>query len=169
MGIFFLLSGRPLLFARSAVGKIALAFVFWVSFTMIFSVWKGGSLPYYEQFLQSIFFFAVCAGLPTAVSHVRQTYYALAFSGVLAAVMSFHWGTDAGGRLALEGGSYADPNYFSMGLLAVVPFLWEMGTSAASSLSEYLLGSVWSRSSLSLRRPDRAAPCWHLLSCSSYG
>ena len=134
MGLFFLLSGRPLLFARSTVGKIVLALSFWVSLTMIFSVWKSGSLPWYEQFVQSVFFFAIAAGLPTAVSHIKQNCYTLAVSGVLAALMSFHWGIDVTGRLALKDGSYADPNYFAMGLAAIVPFLWEMATAAESKL-----------------------------------
>jgi O-antigen ligase len=133
-GIFFLVSGRPFYFVRSTVGKIMLGLLFWISFTMIFSVWKGGSLPFYEQFLQSLFFFAIAAGLPVVVSHVRQSCYTLAFSGVLAALMSFKWSLDVSGRLALDGGSYADPNYFAMGLAAIVPFLWEMATTAESKL-----------------------------------
>lgn len=132
MGIFFLVSGKPLLFVRSTVGRIMLALLFWISFTMIFSVWKGGSLPWYEQFVQSLFFFAIAAGLPETVSHVRRSCYTLAFSGVLAALMSFHWSLDVSGRLALSSGSYADPNYFAMGLAAIVPFLWQMATTADS-------------------------------------
>jgi O-antigen ligase len=134
MCLFFLVSGRPLFFVRSTVGKIMLGFVFWVTFTLIFSIWKSGSIPFYTQLLQSLFFFAVAAGLPNTISNVRKSLYALAFSGVLAAMMSFHWGVDMGGRLALRDGSYLDPNYYAMGLAAVVPFLWEMATSAQSKV-----------------------------------
>ncbi len=126
MGLFFLVSGRPLFFMRSAVGKIMLGLVFWVSFTMIFSVWKGGSIPYFEQLLQSALFFAIAAGLPNAISDVRKSLYALAFSGLLAALMSFHFGILRDGRLALSDGSYVDPNYYAMALAAVVPFFGSM-------------------------------------------
>ncbi len=136
MGIFFLVSGRPLSFASSTVGKLMLAFLFWMSFTMIFSIWKGGSLPFYFEFLESFLLFMIAAGLPNVVSDVRKSCYTLAFSGVLAALMSFKWGADASGRLALQNGSYADPNYFAMGLAAVVPFLWEMAASAQSKVAK---------------------------------
>jgi O-antigen ligase len=41
---------------------------------------------------------------------------------------------DLAGRLALNAGSYADPNYLAMGLAAVIPFLWEMATAAGPKL-----------------------------------
>jgi hypothetical protein len=131
MCIFFLVSGRPLFFTHSTVGKITLGFASWVSFTMIFSVWRGGSLPFYSELLQSLVFFAIAAGLPNTILDVRKSIYALAFSGLLAALMSFHWGVNSG-RLALSDGSYADPNYYAMALAAVIPFFWGMAASTES-------------------------------------
>jgi O-antigen ligase len=134
MILFFLVSGKPLVFLSSTVGKIMLMFVCWVTFTVLFSQWKGGSLPYFEQLLQSLFFFAIAAGLPNVIADVRRTCYTLGFSGILAALMSFHWGMNLEGRLALNAGSFADPNYFAMGLAAVIPFVWEMATAAQSKV-----------------------------------
>ena len=134
MILFFLVSGKPLVFLSSRVGKIMLVFVCWVTFTVLFSEWKGGSLPYFEQLLQSLFFFAIAAGLPNTIADIRRTCFTLAFSGVLAALMSFHWNLNLEGRLALSAGSFADPNYFAMGLAAVIPFVWEMATTAESKV-----------------------------------
>jgi len=140
MLLFFAISGRPLVFLRSGVGKIMLMFLFWVSFTLIFSVWKSGSLPFYIELLISMFFFAVAASLPNTIASAKKSHYALAFSGLLAALMSIPFGTDLNGRLALRDGSYNDPNYYALGLLAIVPFFWEM---AASTKSKFVKVFAW--------------------------
>jgi len=132
MALFFLLSGRPLVFFQSMAGKIAIALVFWVSFTLIFSVWKSGSLPQYQLLVESIVIFAIAAGVPITIGNVRKTTYALAISGLMAALLSFPYGADMYGRLCLRQGSYADPNYYAMALVLVVPFFWEMAISAKS-------------------------------------
>jgi len=157
MLLFFAISGRPLVFLRSGVGKIMLVFLSWASFTLIFSVWKGGSLPFYFELLISLLFFAVAASLPNTISNAKKSHYALAFSGLLAALMSIPLGADLNGRLALRDGSYADPNYYALGLLAIVPFFWEM---AASTKSNAVKAFAW----LSL-----VPICWALIKTGSRG
>jgi len=132
--IFFLVSGRPLFFLKSTGGKIMFGLVFWATFTLIFSVWKSGSIPMYTQLLQSMFFFALAAGLPRTVGDVRKTVYTMAFSGLVCSLLSLHFGADHDGRLAIQNGSYADPNYFGMALAAAVPLLWQMAVTAQSKL-----------------------------------
>lgn len=131
-GVFFLVSGKPLLFLRSTGGKIMVVLVFWVSVATALSIWRGGSYPYYTQLVQSLLFFGMAAGLPNVVSDSRKCIYTLAFSGLLAALLSLHWGSSVTGRLALIEGSYADPNYYAMALAAVIPFVWQMATTARS-------------------------------------
>lgn len=135
MVLFFLISGRPLFFLKTTGGKIALCFMVWAAFTVIFSVWKSASIQNYTDLLQSMFFFAVAAGLPMTVLDVRKTVSAFAFSGLCAALLSFHFGVDREGRMALAGGSYFDPNYFGMALAAAVPLLWQSAATAQSKVT----------------------------------
>jgi O-antigen ligase len=138
MILFFLFSGRPTVFLRSVTGKILIVFLFWVSFTLIFSVWKSGSLVPYEQFLQSCLLFAIMAGLPITSAHVTRIMNTLALSGLVAALMSVVWGSDQLGRLALRDGSYLDPNYYALALVVVIPFFWRMAASAESVVGKAL-------------------------------
>jgi O-antigen ligase len=138
--LFFVVSGRPLLFLRSIAGKLMLAMAFWTTFTLIFSVWKSGSRFSYTELLQSLVFFAIAAGLPNSVVGVGKSLYALALSGLLAALMSILFGALPNGRLALRDGSYSDPNYYALALLAVVPFFWQM---AASTKSKIIKAFAW--------------------------
>ena len=57
---------------------------------------------------------------------------ALAVSGLVAALMSIPWSSYEFGRLALMEGSYKDPNYYAMCLVAVVPFFWAMAKGTDS-------------------------------------
>ena len=132
MVLFFLLSGQLLVFLRSTAGKILVLLLGWVSVTMLFSVWKGGSIPPYYQLCQSTLVFAVAASLPLAMKNVKTMMSTLAFAGLVAALMSIPWGAYPSGRLSLMNGSYYDPNYYAMCLGAIAPFFWAMAAGSRS-------------------------------------
>jgi hypothetical protein len=124
MLLFFLLSGRAFVFLQSVLGKTVFLLVGWAGVAVVFSVWKGGSVPQYYTLLMSFSLFAIACGLPTTFANVRLTTYVLACAGVVAALMSIPWGGTFGiGRLSLAEGSYRDPNYYSLALFAIVPFM----------------------------------------------
>ena len=132
MVLFFLLSGRPLVFLRSTAGKLLLGLCVWGTITVVTGVWRTGSIPAYYQLMQSALIFAIAAGIPMAVKNVRSMMNTLAVSGLVAALMSIPWSSYEFGRLALMEGSYKDPNYYAMCLVAVAPFFWAMAKASQS-------------------------------------
>lgn len=132
MVVFFLLSGRLFVFLRSTAGKFLLGLCAWASVTVVTGVWKSGSIPPYYQLMQSTLIFAIAAGIPLTVKNVGSIMSTLAVSGLVAALMSIPWSSYEFGRLALMEGSYKDPNYYAMCLIAVVPFFWFMAQATRS-------------------------------------
>ena len=132
MILFFLLSGRTLVFLRSTAGKFLLGLCVWSTLTLVTGVWWTGSIPSYYQLMQSTLIFAVAAGLPMTVKNVRSFMNTLALSGLIAALMSIPWSSYEFDRLALMEGSYKDPNYYAMCLVAVAPFFWAMAKASES-------------------------------------
>jgi O-antigen ligase len=134
----FLASGQGFAGLFSTVGKIVLSLVGWITITLAFSIWRSGSVGAYQAFLTSLAFFAVASGLSSSLRSVRLTMYALAVSGLGAALESFIWGGSYFGRQILYRGNYHDPNEYALILLMCVPFWWLMSASAKSPFGKLL-------------------------------
>jgi hypothetical protein len=132
MVLFFLISGRALVFLKSSTGKYVVALCAWATVTLVTSVWKGGSIPDYYQLLNSGLVFMIVAGLPITLRNVRKMMGTLALAGLVAALMSIPFGTSHSGRFSLLAGSYYDPNYYAMSLVAIAPFFWTMAAGTQS-------------------------------------
>lgn len=132
MVVFFLVSGRALVFLRSPTGKILFAMVGWASVTLTTSIWKTGSLVDYYLLLQSALMFVVVAGLPLAVRHVKRIMTTLAMAGLVAMLLSIPFGSMRQARLSLSAGNYYDPNTYAMCLIVVIPFFWAIAANTRS-------------------------------------
>ena len=132
MVLFFLLSGRPLIFLRSGTGKFLVAFVAWASLTVATSIWKTGSIASYYLLLQSALMFVVVASLPIFVRDVKRMMSVLAFAGLTAALLSIPFGSTRQARLSLNAGTYGDPNTYAMALIAAIPFFWALSAASQS-------------------------------------
>jgi O-antigen ligase len=138
MVLFFLLSGRPLVFVQSATGKFLVALVAWVSLTLTTSIWKGGSLIEYYALLQSALMFLVAAGLPLVVRDVKRMMATLAMAGLTAALLSIPLGKIHQERLSLSAGTYYDQNTYAMALVVIIPFFWAIAAASKSYVVKIL-------------------------------
>lgn len=120
----------------SPVGRVVLLLVGWITLTLPFSIWRSGSIPHYKALLSSLVFFLVASGLGYILRNVKLTMYALALSGLIAALKSFVWGDSFYGRQILVRGSYHDPNDYALILLMCVPFWWLLSASAKSKVAK---------------------------------
>jgi O-antigen ligase len=132
MVLFFLTSGRALVFLQSTTGKFVVALIAWASFTLFTSIWKSGSLGEYYLLVQSALIFVVAAGLPLLVRDVKRMMTTLALAGLAAALLSIPFGSTRQARLSLRSGSYFDPNTYAMALIAVIPFFWALAAASRS-------------------------------------
>jgi len=123
VGIF---AGSPRQAMQSRFTLVLAAMVGWVGVAVLFSSWQGGSVQFWMDSLQSwVLAIAIMAGA-TTFRHCVGLMYTMAFGPLVAALLSFHFGVNADGRLALFRGTYADPNQFAMGLLIALPFWFLM-------------------------------------------
>ena len=136
--ITFLGSGEVFGGIFSPIGRVVLSLVGWVTITLAFSIWKSGSVQPYEALLNSLLFFAVASGLGYALKNVKLTMYAMAVSGLMAALESFIWGSDYYGRQILIRGNYHDPNEYALILMMGLPFWWFMSASAKSNVGKFV-------------------------------
>ena len=127
-----LTSGKLFRGLSSKIGRGMMAFLCWVSLTVVFSIWRSGSIPKYEYLLSSMLAFLVASGLLSSVRHVYRTLYTLAISSLVAAVLGFYFGSSYTGRLEIGTGSYKDANEYAMCLLMGVPFWLLMAASKRS-------------------------------------
>jgi O-antigen ligase len=137
--VFFLLSGRPLVFLQSRTGKLFLALIGWTTITMVTSIWKSGGIESYYLLLESALIFFVAASLPLVVRDVKRIMTTLALAGLVAALLSVPFGLDRQARLSLTKGSYYDPNLYALALMAVIPFFWAL-TAASRSYAVKIFG-----------------------------
>ena len=126
-----LVTGKSLNGFSNKAGRFMLAFVAWVSVTLVFSIWRSNSIPNYEALLLALVYFAVVSGLVSTLRQVRRIMSTLAVSFLIAALMGFVF-RDAqnGERLKLAIGTYHDPNQYAMCLLMGIPLWWFMAASS---------------------------------------
>jgi O-antigen ligase len=132
------LSGTLFRGLNSKIGRLSLGMLVWVSITMLFSIWRSGSIPTYELFLSSLLGFIFVSGIPSSVRHVYQTLATLAITSFVSAVLSFYFGGYINGRLEMDRGTYADPNEFAMCLLMGIPFWMLIFVSSRSPVKKIL-------------------------------
>lgn len=123
---------------NSPVGRISVSMLAWVSVTMVFSIWRTGSIPIYQIFVSSLLGLLFISGLLSTVRHVQLALYTLAVSSLVASVFGYLFGNFIMGRLEMYQGTFGDPNEYAMTLLMGVPFWWLMGASTQSAVVKVL-------------------------------
>ncbi|MGH9631448.1 MAG: O-antigen ligase family protein [Bryobacteraceae bacterium] len=110
---------------RTRSGLFMIGFILWIAACVPFSVWKGGSVDVVIQSGRSLLLMACIIGLASTSKRCMQLMYTMGFAMAVASGTSFVSGERSGaGRLALEGGTFGDPNTYSLYLLMGMPFLW---------------------------------------------
>ena len=127
-----LISGRVFRGLNSNLGRILIVFLCWVPVTMVFSIWRSGTMPTFELFLGSFLGFLFASGLLSSIRHVLQSLYTLAISILVAALLGFYFGNSFNGRLEIATGTYRDANEYAMCLLMGVPFWLLIAASTRS-------------------------------------
>jgi len=124
LGISLAASGRGFVFWQTTAGKIMPVFVAWVLLTWLLAGHTMDGRYYMQAFVVGAVLFAAAAGLLNTAADFSKLFMTLACAGVVAALLGVVWSGQHYGRFALRMGAYADPNYYAMGLLAVMPLMW---------------------------------------------
>jgi len=66
---------------QSPVGKVLFMFTMWMGICVPFSIWKGGSFPFFEFYLKAAISFVYVAGLIDSHRQIVRSIYAIAFAG----------------------------------------------------------------------------------------
>jgi len=109
---------------RSRVTVALLAFNFWVCVCFPFSSWRGGSLPFVIQSIESLLVYLLIVQLVRTLHEWRRIANAYALGALGAAILSFFFGQSIEGRVSVVAGSLADPNEFALRLVLGLPFWW---------------------------------------------
>jgi O-antigen ligase len=122
--IFAVLSGSLLTGFSEPVSKFFLGYTIWLTVTIPFSVWKGGSFQtvtsdWYKAVLAYFLVVSLAQTLDEGMRAVRVVTYALG----LLAILSLVFGHQIEGRLQMSQGYFSNPNELGMAALAGV-FLW---------------------------------------------
>jgi O-antigen ligase len=125
LGIGLLASRRAFAFWKTPAGKTMPVFAAWVVLMWILAQHPAGSLRLIQKILEGAVLFAA-SGLLTKATDFRNMFGVLACAGLVEAGLGIVWGTQSYGRLALRSGPDADPNYYAMSLLAIIPLLWSI-------------------------------------------
>jgi len=122
VGVSLLATRRVFAFWKTPAGKVLPVFAAWVLATWLLPPHAGK-----ERLMQKIFEGAVlfaASGLLTRAADFEKMFRTLAGAGLVAAGLGIVWGRQSYGRLALRSGPDADPNYYAMSLLAMMPMIW---------------------------------------------
>jgi O-antigen ligase len=124
-GLLAVLSGKLWKTMTSPLGVLFLCLTAWFAFTILLSVWRGGSIVVFEEeWLRSVCTFFLVASVTVtsrqAVQAIRVTAWALLASGVLA----LRLGESSDGRLSLGAGTLANPNYLAAAMCMGLLFWW---------------------------------------------
>ena len=118
-------------------------FTLWVVVCFPFSYWRSGSIGSVQTSVESFVVLLIVVSLVRTTDDWRKLAGGLAYASVTAAVYSFFFARDAEGRLALVGGTLADPNEFALTMIVSLPFLWLKASSVGTFKKlAYLLASV---------------------------
>ena len=122
LGISLVVSRRVFAFWKTPAGKGMPVFVAWVLLAWVLAPHGPGSWKLMQGILEGAVLFAACS-LLTKTADFNKLFRTLACAALVAAGLGIVWGTQSYGRLALRGGPYADPNYYAMSLLAMIPLI----------------------------------------------
>jgi O-antigen ligase len=124
-GLLAILSGKLWKTMTSALGVLFLCMTVWFAFTVLLSVWRGGSAPVFEDWLKAACTFFLVASVTVtsrqAIQAIRVTAWALLASGVL----TLGVGSTLEGRLSLPfSGTFSNPNYLAAAMCMGLLFWW---------------------------------------------
>jgi O-antigen ligase len=133
--------GRTL---RSPIGMCVIALTMLYAVNVPFSSWRTGSLGVFTgDWMKSVLLFLIAGSVVMTLRHCRWALYSIAMGAVLAAALVAWKGTMVDGRLALERGSYSNPNELAFGLLLGLPCLGLMfADSRVGKLRKLLIGAA---------------------------
>jgi O-antigen ligase len=122
--VLAVLGGGLLAVFSNRVSIFLLAYSVWLTLTIPFAFWRGGSFEvvtdkWYKAFLAYILIVALVRTYDEAVRAVRCVAYALAVLAVFALTL----GVKSEGRLLLPQGYFSNPNELGLAMLAGM-FLW---------------------------------------------
>jgi O-antigen ligase len=122
VGVSLLATRRVFDFWKTPAGKVLPIFVGWVLATWMLAP-HAGKERLMQQILEGAVLFAA-SGLLTRAGDFERMFRTLAGAGLVAAGLGIVWGRQSYGRLELRSGPNADPNYYAMSLLAMMPIIW---------------------------------------------
>ncbi len=132
-----IIGGRLALILQSRLGWLTGIFTVWVGVCVPFSVWKGGSAPVFFETLRSVLVLFSIVGLTSTTGRWLKLTGAIGFAIAVAAVFSLFKGDfRAAERLALEGGTLGDPNFYCWYLVMGLPILWGISRNAGTRMAK---------------------------------
>ncbi|HZQ51706.1 MAG TPA: O-antigen ligase family protein [Bryobacteraceae bacterium] len=96
----------------------------WVIVASVFSMWRGASLNYVQTSVEGFAVFLIVLQIPRTRQEWQKLAGAYAYATLTASILSFYLARSVAGRLALDNGSFADPNEFALILAVGLPFWW---------------------------------------------
>jgi O-antigen ligase len=132
-----MISGRLALILRSRLGWLIAIFTVWVGVCVPFSVWRGGSARVFLEAFRSLLVLFSIVGLTSTTERWLKLTGAIGFAIAVAAVSSLFKGDfRAAERLALEGGTLGDPNFYCWYLIISLPILWGISRNAVTRMGK---------------------------------
>jgi O-Antigen ligase len=136
LGLFYTsaaaLSMRLLAFLNYPAGKALTGFFLWMLLAFPFSVWRGGSVETITNSIRAMLVVIGIVALVVTVDYLFKMMHAIAYAAMTAGLISFYVGVEQFGRLELEQGILADPNFMAMALLVGLPFLVMKGYNSSN-------------------------------------
>ena len=107
---------------RNWIGKLWLIFILWFSFSVLFSVWLGGSINTWKAYaLRDWIQFLYVAAFAVSIANLKRYMSCLIAADVLLLVDSYWFGSAANGRLEIPDSIFfANANDLSLQLLIAV-------------------------------------------------
>jgi len=119
------ISGGAFSVFRSRIAILAGAFYFWMGVCVPFSVWRGGSAQTMAHTARSLALMMGIIALATTARQCTRLMYTAGLAAFVAAAASMVAGRqNIAERLILAAGTFADPNFYCLGLYLGIPFLW---------------------------------------------
>ena len=132
-----IISGRLALILQSRLCWLTGIFTAWVGVCVPFSVWRGGSTEVFVEALRSLLVLYSIVGLTSTTGRWLKLTGAIGFAIAVAAVFSLFKGDfRAAERLALEGGTLGDPNFYCWYLVIGLPILWGISRNAVTRMGK---------------------------------
>jgi O-antigen ligase len=124
---------------KTPIGKALTGLTVCMAASLPFSVWRGGSIPFFRDswLLYSFAAFLAVAGLIGNYEQFRKALNAIAWALFVFSIIANVFGDSDNGRLFLEQGKFANPNEMAQALLIGLP-LWGGRFARSDSLQEKL-------------------------------